>query len=293
MHITTSISSHKVALTALILFAAANSLACGDDNDGANGATPTPAAVSTMPEGEPVSGDITVFAAASLTDAFNEIAEGFTTANPDADVEFNFAGSPALVTQLIEGAPGDVLATADQRNMDAALEEGAVVDAGTAFARNRLVIIVPSDNPGEVETPADLAIPGLRLVLALPEVPVGNYARQALAKFDGADGYPADFSATVLEHLVSEEPNVKSVVTKVQLGEADAGIVYVTDVTDDVAADISTIEITDAYNVIATYPIAVTSSADSPDVAQAFIDYVLSDEGQSVLATYGFIPVDD
>ena len=278
-----------LALLSILIISAA----CGDD-DGDDTPEPTqPAATQPAGDATPVAGDITVFAAASLTDAFNDIAEAFTTDNPDADVEFNFAGSPALVTQLAEGAPGDVLATADQRNMDSALEQEAVADAGTPFARNRLVIIVPSDNPGAVETPADLAKPGLRLVLALAEVPVGNYARQSLANFDGTDGYAADFSATALENLVSEEPNVKAVVTKVQLGEADAGIVYVTDVTDDVAPDIATIDIADAFNVIATYPIAVASDTGSPDLAQAFIDYVLSDTGQAILTDYGFIPIDE
>jgi molybdate transport system substrate-binding protein len=236
--------------------------------------------------------DITVFAAASLTDAFNQIGDDFSTANPDASVTFNFAGSPALVTQLEEGAAADVLATAAQSNMDAALDKQLVADAGVTFARNRLVIIVPSDNPGGVTTAQDLSKSGLRLVLAAAEVPVGRYARESLARFSADAMYGAGFTDAVLANLVSEEPNVKAVVTKVQLGEADAGIVYVTDVTDDVSGDISQIEIADQSNVIASYPIAVTAEADAPDVAQAFIDYVLSDAGQATLGEYGFIAAD-
>jgi molybdate transport system substrate-binding protein len=185
-----------------------------------------------------------------------------------------------------------VLATAAQSNMDTALEKELVADAGTTFVRNRLVIIVPSDNPGGVTTAQDLSKSGLRLVLAAAEVPVGRYARESLAKFSADATYGAGFTDAVLANLVSEEPNVKAVVTKVQLGEADAGIVYVTDVTADVAGDISQIEIADPYNVIASYPIALTDEAGEPHVAQAFIDYVLSDEGQATLEEYGFIAVD-
>jgi molybdate transport system substrate-binding protein len=175
--------------------------------------------------------------------------------------------------------------------MDTALDKQLVADAGVTFARNRLVIIVPSDNPGGVTTAQDLSKSGLRLVLAAAEVPVGRYARESLARFSADAMYGAGFTDAVLANLVSEEPNVKAVVTKVQLGEADAGIVYVTDVTD-VSGDISQIEIADQSNVIASYPIAVTAEADAPDVAQAFIDYVLSDAGQATLGEYGFIAAD-
>jgi molybdate transport system substrate-binding protein len=239
----------------------------------------------------PSTGAITVFAASSLTDAFRKIAVGFRQANPGTSIEFNFGGSPALVTQLDQGASADVLATADQQSMDAARAKGLVRDGGTPFARNRLAIIVPKSNPAHLTTPADLAQPGLKLVLAQKDVPAGNYARQALARLDGAPGYGGGYSAAVLANVVSDEPNVKAVVTKVQLGGADAGIVYVTDVTASVSGDLAMIAVPDAYNVIATYPIAVTKEARRAGVAQAFIDYVLSPAGQAVLEGYGFIPV--
>jgi molybdate transport system substrate-binding protein len=176
--------------------------------------------------------------------------------------------------------------------MQLALDAGSVVDAGQPFARNRLVIIVPSDNPAGIETPFDLANDGVKLVLAGEDVPVGNYARESIAlirqKSDAPDGYEED----ALSNVLSNEPNVKAVVTKVQLGEADAGIVYVTDVTPDVEADISTIEIPDDVNVIALYPIAVTAEAAEAETAQAFIDFVLSEDGQAILREFGFLAVE-
>jgi molybdate transport system substrate-binding protein len=270
-------------------------IACGSDGDSDKTATSQPGSRTGSPSAAsttaPVSGKITVFAASSLTDAFNEIAADFKTANPDASVEFNFAGSPALVTQLEQGASADVLATADQKNMQRALDKTLVKDGGTPFVKNRLVIIVPRSNPGGISTPADLAKPGLKLVLAQKEVPVGNYARQSLDKFGANATYGADFNQKVLSNLVSEEPNVKAVVTKIQLGEADAGIVYVTDVTAGVTEDINQVAIADEFNVIATYPIAVTSDAGSAAAAQAFIDFVLSETGRAILEEHGFVPV--
>jgi molybdate transport system substrate-binding protein len=154
------------------------------------------------------------------------------------------------------------------------------------------VIIVPADNPAGIEEPADLANDGLRLVLALAEVPVGRYARDSLTSMAADPAFGETFDDDVLSNLVSEEPNVKAVVTKVQLGEADAGIVYVSDVTPDVAGDITTIDIADAHNVIAEYPIAITTETGETEVAEAFIAFVLSGDGQAILEEYGFIPIE-
>lgn len=277
----------KYLVAVIGLASLALAAACGGSS---SSSTPTakPASAST-PAATAVTGSITVFAASSLTDAFNQAATAFKAANPGVKVTFNFGGSPTLVTQLDQGANADVLATADQTNMQNAVDKGIVADAGKTFARNRLAIIVPKSNPGKITTPADLARPGLKLVLAEKTVPVGSYARQSLAKFNGKESYPADFDAQVLKNVVSDESNVKSVVTKVQLGEADAGIVYVTDVTVGVAGDITQIAIPDAYNVIASYPIAVTKDASNRAVAQAFIDFLLSDAGQSILEKDGFM----
>jgi len=262
-----------LALLATLVFLAA---ACGDA-----ASTGTPAAG--------LSGNLTIFAAASLTDAFNAEKQAFEATNPRVSITYNFAGSATLVTQLQQGAPADVLATAAQTNMDAALQDHSVVDGGTTFAKNKLAVIVPKDNPGHIATPFDLADAGLKLVLAEEGVPAGDYAREIFKNMEaGSQGGPG-FAGKVRANVVSNEANVKAVVGKVQLGEADAGIVYVTDVTPDVAGDITLISIPDTLNVIATYPIAVTSNASHAGVAQAFIDFILSDRGQAMLEQNGFI----
>jgi molybdate transport system substrate-binding protein len=203
--------------------------------------------------------------------------------------EFNFAGSPTLRTQLEQGAEADVLAVADQPNMQAALDKKLVSDGGSIFARNKLTIIVPQGNPGGVTEPKDLAKPGLKLVLAQADVPAGKCARDAIAKMAADGSFGERFNEEVTGNIVSNEPNVKSVVTKVQLGEAEAGIVYTTDVTAGVAGDIETITIPDAFNVIASYPMAVLAEAKHGAAARSFIDYVLSDAGQTILRKYGFL----
>ncbi len=232
---------------------------------------------------------ITVFAAASLTDAFNEIADKFKQQNPGVTFDFNYAGSQQLRTQLEQGAVADVFASANTTEMHNAIKSELVV-SGTqkTFVRNRLAVIVPKNNPGGINTLQDLAKPKLKIVLAAPGVPVGGYALTALNKMNADFG--ATFSQTVLANVVSQEDNVKQVVAKIQLDEADAGIVYSSDVTPDAAAKVTKIDIPDKYNVLATYPIAVLKSAPQADLAAKFVDYVLSPDGQAILQKWGFIP---
>lgn len=273
-----------LALLAALLAVAASAGACG-------GSSKTTAGSPTPGPGTPtaITGDLTVFAASSLAEAFDDVAPAFGAAHPGARVRFNFAGSPTLRTQLEQGARSDALAVADQANMQAALDGGVVASAGRTFARNKLTIIVPKSNSAGVNSTADLASPGLKLVLAAKEVPAGSYAREAIAKMDAEPAYVSGFGAKVLANVVSEEPNVKAVVAKVQLGEADAGIVYATDVTAGVAGDVTAVDIPDLYNVIASYPIAATIDTARPELAQTFIDFLLSSEGQSILKRYGFL----
>jgi molybdate transport system substrate-binding protein len=247
--------------------------------------SPTDTAVPLTDTTEPRT--LHVFAAASLTDAFTQIGRNFEAANPGTTVNFNFAGSQALQTQIEEGAPADVFASASKTNMDALVADNFVTqDAPEQFLNNKLVVIVPKDNPAGLATLEDLAKPGIKLVLAADAVPVGKYALQALDLMDAKFGN--GYKTRVLANVVSNEDNVKQVVSKVQLGEADAGIVYTS---DGVAApELKTIEIPVDLNVIAKYPIAALAKSKNIDLANAFIAYVLSADGQAILQKWGFAP---
>jgi molybdate transport system substrate-binding protein len=231
-------------------------------------------------------GALTVFAAASLTEAFTEIGKHLETAYPGLRILYNFGGSPTLRTQLEQGAPADVFVSADAVQMERAKKHGVVQGETPIFAKNRLVVIVPRDNPGKVFVFQDLAKPGLKLALATPRVPVGNYSRQALSKANAE--YGADFAPRALRNVVSEEENVKQVVTKVQLGEADAGMVYVSDITSKVSKAVLMLQIPDVYNQIATYPIALTQGIRNRTAAEAFLHFVLAPEGQVILKAHNF-----
>jgi molybdate transport system substrate-binding protein len=238
-----------------------------------------------------IQGQLTIFTAASLTEAFKEMGANIEQANPGTRVIFNFAGSPTLRTQLAQGARADVFASADEPNMQGAQKEGTVASEPRLFVRNQLVAIVPAANPFQVMRLQDLAKPGVKLVLTNKEVPVGNYARQALAKMSQDAAFGPDFATRVLANLVSEETNVKQVVAKVQLGEAHAGIVYSSDVTPAVRGAVQVLSIPEPFNVIAHYPIAVVRDAPNVAGARAFIDYVLSPAGQAILTKHGFLAV--
>ena len=248
--------------------------ACGDDDTSEAAEEPvTTVAHATTAGG--VDGDITVFAAASLTESFTEIGEAFETANPDAGATFSFDASSALVQQIVEGAPADVFASADTANMDKLTEPGLNATEPEIFATNLLTIIVPPGNPAGITGVPDLADPDVTVVLCAEEVPCGRYAKQILD------------TAAVAVTPASLEQNVRGVVTKVTAGEADAGIVYVTDVT--AAGDAAeSVEIPADINVLAEYPIAGVAASADAEVGQAFIDFVLGDEGQAILADHGF-----
>jgi molybdate transport system substrate-binding protein len=252
----------RIRLAAVLVVAALALAACGgDDNESSGGSAGS-------------SNEIKVFAAASLTAAFTKIGEDFTAANGGTKVTFNFAGSQALATQIQQAAPADVFASADITNMDKVKD---LVGTPQNFASNLLQIVVEKGNPKNVKGLGDLANPDLKVVLAAPDVPAGKYAAQILGK------------AGVTVKPVSQEDNVKAVVTKVSLGEADAGIVYVTDVTAG-GDKVEGVEIPKTQNVVATYPIATVKASKAQDKAQKFMDLVLSDQGQQVLKQYGFLP---
>lgn len=232
---------------------------------------------------------LTVFAAASLTDAFTQIGRDFEAEHPGVNVVFNFGGSQNLRTQIEQGAPADVFAPANVAEMDRLIAQGLVaVGAPRAFLTNGLVLILPEGNPAAITSIEDLRRPGLKLVLAAAEVPAGRYARQVLLELE--DVYGQNFAEDVLANLVSNEDNIRQAVTKVQLGEADASIVYVSDAV--AAPALQKIQIPDAYNVTAEYLIAPLADAAEAPLAEEFITYVLSPEGQTALAAWGFTPVE-
>jgi molybdate transport system substrate-binding protein len=230
---------------------------------------------------------LTVFAAASLTDAFKEIGAKFETENPGVRVNLNFAGSQILRMQLEQGARADIFASADHKNMDALATESLIItNSYKDFAANRLIVILPPENPGKLENLDDLAKANLKLILADPSVPAGNYARQVLTKMSEDPVYGENFASAVLANLVSNETDVRQVVTKVELGEADAGIVYLSDVV--AVKGLGTLTIPERFNIIAQYPIAILSTSSNPNLAEEFIAYVISPAGQAILEKWGF-----
>ena len=236
--------------------------------------------------GSAAAANLTVFAAASLTDAFTELGKAFDAQSGNRTA-FSFAGSQALRTQLENGAKADVYASANDAQYVPLVGKG-LVPAGQVFVRNKLTLIAPKNNPA-LQTLKDLTKPGLKLVIADKAVPVGDYTRRMLTAIDKAGTYGKDFSARTLKNVVSEETSVRQVALKVQLGEADAAVVYTTDVTPTLRPLVRVIALPTRFNQNASYPIGVLKGSASPDAAQAFVNYVQSAAGQSVLKKWGFL----
>ena len=224
-------------------------------------------------------------------DAFQDMATAFQQANPGTTVTFSFGASSQLATQLAQGARADVFASADQIQMDSAAHADAISGQSRIFARNRLVLVTPRDNPKHISSIADLAGDGVKVVTAQPSVPIGQYTAQMLDKAAADPAYGADFKSRVQANTVSREDNVRQVVSKVQLGEADAAVVYSTDATPQARAQLQIIDIPDQLQTLASYPIAVAQGAN-PSGGEAFVAYVLGPDGQATLARWGFLPPD-
>jgi molybdate transport system substrate-binding protein len=234
---------------------------------------------------------LTILAAASLTEPFYELGRQFEAGHPDTKVEFNFSGSQQLAQQLSQGAAADIFASANQKYMDTAVQNNRILEnCAKIFVKNRLVVIFPKENPAGIKELKDLANPGMKLDFAAQAVPAGQYSLDFLEKASRDSAFGITFKAGVLMNVVSYEENVKAVLTKVALGEADAGIVYASDISGGAADKVSRLDIPDALNVIAIYPIAVIKDSENTDLAKAFIDLVLSPAGQGLLAMYHFIP---
>jgi len=270
----------------------AGAISCDPATPAAPGTTGTAAATPVAPasvEFPAEGGTLTVFAAASLTDAFATIVDDIQAAHPNVTITVETGGSQALVTQLTEGAQADVLATANTSTMKDAQAAGVIEGAPVVFTGNRLLIVTPEGNPAGIASLDDLAKSGVKLVIAGADVPVGSYTRKTLCSYVAKGDAPEGFLEAVNANVVSEETDVRSVLAKVQLGEADAGIVYASDaVASNLAGTpVGTIEF--PFETTATYPIAPVAGGNT-ELAQAFITYVLSPEGQQVLSDFGFAP---
>jgi len=244
--------------------------ACSSDDRGSNDGSTGGGAV-----------ELTVFAASSLTDAFTQIGSDFEAANEGVTVTFNFGSSGDLAAQIASEGTADVFASASQSYMDDVAEDPGV-DGRADFVQNELVVITPADNPANIRSFEDLGDDGVQVVLAAEGVPVGDYSREALEA--------AGISDAVLANVVSNEEDNASVVAKIVGDEADAAVVYISDVTSQVAPDVHAVEIPAEVNVVATYPIAVVDGSSNQGLAQAFVEYVTGSNGQATLGDFGFLP---
>lgn len=247
---------------------------------------PSPTAAPT-PSRTPAPVELTIFAAASLKGVLADVKTAYEAANPDVTLTVATDSSAALATQIEQGAPADIFLSADTKN-PRRLADASLVDTPVAFAGNKLVVIVPADNPAGIKSPADLAKAGVKIIAAGDEVPITRYANQLVDNLAREPGYPAHFAASYLANVVSKEDNVKAVVAKLELGEGDAAIVYVTDAKASVK--VASVGVPDSSQVIATYTGATVKASKNADAATAFLTWLAGPDGQAILAGYGVLP---
>jgi molybdate transport system substrate-binding protein len=233
-------------------------------------------------------GTLTVLAASSLTDAFGELEMKFEEQNPGVEVRQSFESSSTLLTQIQQGAPADVFASASEEEMDTATKDGLIEGEPEVFVKNREVVMVPKDNPAGIESFRDVAKPDVKLVLAEEGVPAADYALEILGKSN--EEYGSGFEEDVLSNVVSREADVRASVNRVVVGDADATFGYASDHTPDIRDRVEVVPIPPNLNIIATYPIAALKDAESPELAQKWVDLVTGEEGQRVLEKWGFEP---
>jgi molybdate transport system substrate-binding protein len=272
----------SIAVLALVL------TACG------GGATPTPsapiqsAAASSTAPATAAPGGLTIYAAASLKAVLAKVKTAYEAANPGTTLTISTDSSSALETKIEQGAPADVFLSADTTNPQKLIDKGLAIGSPTKVAGNRLTVIVPTANPAGIQTPADLARPGVKVIAAGDTVPITKYATTLVANLAKQAGYPADFVAKYTANIASKEDNVAAVVSKIELGEGDAGIVYVTDA--KTSTKVTTIAVPDAANVPATYSGVAVKASTTVAAAAAFLTWLAGPEGQAILASFGFLP---
>ena len=232
--------------------------------------------------------DLTIFAAVSLKGALDKAKPAYETSHPGLTLTVSTDSSSALEVQIEQGAPADVFLSADEANPRKLVSGGFASGDPVAFAGNELTIIVPADNPAGLNSPADLARSGLKVIAAGDAVPITTYATELVDNLASDPGYPPGFTAAYADNIVSKEDNVKAVVAKIELGEGDAGIVYVTDAA--ASTKVSTIDVPDEANVRATYAGVVVKASSNAEAAKAFLDWFAGPDGQAILSSFGFLP---
>jgi molybdate transport system substrate-binding protein len=276
-----------VAVIAVLVGACTGSGAPSRPAPGAASASPVASAARSVEPGAGAA-ELTIYGAASLKSALEATKTAYEAANPGTSLTVSTDSSAALATQIEQGAPADVFLSADTTNakelVDAGLADGGAVD----FAGNALTVIVPTDDPAGIASPTDLATAGVRIIAAGEEVPITRYATELIQNLAGEPGYPADYAAAYAANIVTREDNVKAVVAKIELGEGDAGIVYVTDAAASDAVRV--IDVPPSANVQATYAGVVVKASAHPEAARAFLAWLAGPDGQAILSTFGFLP---
>ena len=279
----------RLPASALIVFVVAGLIACtpgvGPTRLGPSGGASTTPSEALSPGGPSV---LTVYAAASLKNVLDKAKTAFEAANRRTTLTIATDSSAALETQIEQGAPADVFLSADTTNPKKLVDKGLAAGAEVNFAGNKLIVIVPTANPAGIRTPADLATRGVKVIAAGDAVPITKYAAQLVANLAREPGYPAEFAAAYAANVASREDNVKAIVAKLELGEGDAGIVYVTDA--KASTKVLTVDVPVAANVPATYAGVVVKASSNPVAAQAFLDWLAGSDGQAILAGSGFLP---
>ncbi len=288
-----------VFISAMVLvLAACSSSGASPSPSGAPSVAPATAAPTAAPGTTPASVapaspsaaavDLTVYGAASLKGALAAAKTAYEAANPGVTLTISTDASSALETQIEQGAPADVFLSADTKNPQTLVDKGLAAAPPVTFATNKLTVIVPTGNPAGIRTPADLAKSGVKIIAAGDAVPITKYANQLVANLAKEPGYPANFDAAYHANIVSKEDNVKAVVAKLELGEGDAAIVYVTDA--KASTKVATVDVPESANVIATYDGVTIKASPNPAAAQAFLTWFAGPGGQAILSGFGFLP---